>query len=252
MKIIAVISLKGGVGRTTVAAGLARVIAERARAVAVDLDPQNALGLHLGMAVGEPRGIVDPSFDGRGLIELLRGQQPEVPYVPFGRCDVRVRVELEAALATTPTWLGARLTALCPPGTEYVVLDTPAGHGPWLDQALAHAHLILTVTTADAASYALLADSEGLLEAVAQERAPTPPTAAFLINRLDPRRELGRDLRGALANALGDRLLPTALLEDEAVREAVAERQTAVQFAPHSQYSVGLREVAAWALKALR
>ena len=47
MKVITVVSAKGGVGKTTLAANLASVIAARGRRVlALDLDPQNALRLH--------------------------------------------------------------------------------------------------------------------------------------------------------------------------------------------------------------
>ena len=46
MKVITVVSAKGGVGKTTLAANLASVLAARGRRViALDLDPQNALRL---------------------------------------------------------------------------------------------------------------------------------------------------------------------------------------------------------------
>jgi chromosome partitioning protein len=59
MTVIAVISPKGGVGKTTVAVNLASTLAAGGRAVRlVDLDPQNALRLHLGADPADPGGLV--------------------------------------------------------------------------------------------------------------------------------------------------------------------------------------------------
>lgn len=246
MKVLALCSMNGGVGRTTIAAGLARVASERLRTFAVDADPQNALGLHLGMPVGEGRGLVDTGFSAGSLLELLRSHPPEAPFIPFGRAPRAALAELDLALRADPRWLARRLEALCPSGTDLVVLDTPAGRGAWTEQALLLADAALFVLGADAASYATLPDAEGLAEDLALQRGPRLRGVGFVVNRLDPRRALSRDLRAAFGQALGERLLPTALYEDEAVREALAARQSAPLYAPHGQFTAGLRELFAW------
>ena len=59
MKVITVVSAKGGVGKTTLAANLASVLAARGRRViALDLDPQNALRLHFGIPLDSIDGHV--------------------------------------------------------------------------------------------------------------------------------------------------------------------------------------------------
>jgi cellulose synthase operon protein YhjQ len=251
LKRVALISLNGGVGRTTIAAALARVTAERVRSVAIDFDPQNTLGLHLGVPVGEPRGLSDPKFGGPDLVELLRALQPDVPFVPFGRATRAQVSELTRTVQNDPRWLSARLEGLLPSGSELLVIDTPAGRNPWSDQVADLADAVLVVLGADALSYANLADTENLLEELSATRAGSQRAVGFLINRLDPRRPLSRDVRAAFGQALGDRLLSVALYEDESVREAVAERQTAVRYAPHSQFVAGLHEVSAWLIEAL-
>ncbi|MEI7537803.1 MAG: AAA family ATPase, partial [Comamonadaceae bacterium] len=50
MQVIAFISGKGGVGKTTLAANVAIALAQEGkRVLLIDLDVQNALRLHLGM-----------------------------------------------------------------------------------------------------------------------------------------------------------------------------------------------------------
>lgn len=56
MTLLAFASPKGGVGKTTVAAHVAALLAQRGhKVIAIDLDPQNALRLHLGVSLREER-----------------------------------------------------------------------------------------------------------------------------------------------------------------------------------------------------
>jgi cellulose biosynthesis protein BcsQ len=59
MKIVVIASAKGGVGKTTLAANLAAVLAasRRHRVCVVDLDPQNALKLHFGVPLEMSDGL---------------------------------------------------------------------------------------------------------------------------------------------------------------------------------------------------
>jgi CO dehydrogenase nickel-insertion accessory protein CooC1 len=65
MKVITVVSAKGGVGKTTLAANLASVLAARGRRViALDLDPQNALRLHFGIPLDSIDGLARATLAG--------------------------------------------------------------------------------------------------------------------------------------------------------------------------------------------
>ena len=65
MKVIAVVSAKGGVGKTTLAANLASVLATSGRRViALDLDPQNALRLHFGVPLDSIDGLSRATLSG--------------------------------------------------------------------------------------------------------------------------------------------------------------------------------------------
>lgn len=60
MPLICCVSPKGGVGKTMIAANLAASLAKKRHyhVVAVDLDPQNMLRLHLGGDVADEQGFV--------------------------------------------------------------------------------------------------------------------------------------------------------------------------------------------------
>ena len=59
MPLICIASPKGGVGKTSVAAGLSDALRRAGRTVvAIDCDPQNALRLHLGLPITEVEGYL--------------------------------------------------------------------------------------------------------------------------------------------------------------------------------------------------
>jgi len=250
MNHIAIISAKGGTGRTTLAANLGRLLSERARVVVVDVDPQNSLGLLFGMAVGEPNGISSPEFRHQGLIAMLRAQRADLPYVPFGRQSGSALAAIESQARLDPTWLDKRIRELSPSGFDYAVIDTPAQRGVWQHQAIALANVIIVVLEACALSYATLPDLDEALEEAAKR--PGFKGILFLLNRVDARRSLSRDIRAALSQAVGDRFLDVALVDDEHVRESAAARTTCVQMAPHSQFATAMRGVASRVLEMTR
>ncbi len=70
------ISGKGGVGKTTLAAGLARVLARRgARVLAVDADPATSLALALGVPA-DVQARIRPITEMKDLIEERTGAKP--------------------------------------------------------------------------------------------------------------------------------------------------------------------------------
>lgn len=249
MKVIALVAPRGGTGRSTLVANLGRVLAEKARTLLLDLDPQNSLGLLLGMELLEQRGLATPGFTRARAAELLGELKPEVPYVPFGRPPLRVRFDLSASLLADPEWLGRRLEDLCPQETDYVLIDVAAGHNIWQQQALGIADIALVVLSADPVCYALIPEFEQVLGETPR-KGPAKRHDLYVLNRVDARRALSRDVRDATFHALGDAIFSTGLVDDEAVREAAAHRQTVAHYAPHSQFLADLRLLAAWLIEA--
>lgn len=239
MNHIAIISAKGGTGRTTVAANLARLLAERARVLQIDTDPQNALGLLSGMAVGEPNGLATVGFEHSALVAMLRAQRADLPFIPFGRVPASALAQLESQVRLDPTWLDKRLRDLSPSGFDHAVFDTPSPRSVWCHQALSLANVVVVTLEACALSYATLPELDELLEETA--RRPGFKGVVYVLNRVDGRRSLSRDVRSAMTQAIGERFLDVALVDDEHVRESAGARTTCVQMAPHSQFATAMR-----------
>lgn len=246
---LVITSAKGGTGKTTIAANLGRLLAERLRVVMVDLDPQDALGLLFGMPVGEPLGLATPELGHQGLVTMLRAQKADLPYIPFGRPGTAAVAQLESQARLDPTWLDKRLRELCPGGYDVAVFDTPSARSPLTAQALSMATAAVVVLEPCALSYATLPEVETHIE---ESVRPTYRGTTYIVNRLDGRRPLSRDVRSALAQSVGDQLSDIAFLDDEHVREATASRTTCVTLSPHAQFTSATRQLANRLLEVLR
>jgi cellulose synthase operon protein YhjQ len=238
---IVVASPKGGVGRTTLVAQLAaRITASGKRCLALDLDPQNSLGLHLGgspaawLSASQPSpaslaqsvGIVNPELTGHALAEYLRTRRAHVAHVPFGAHDIAQRRRAERELTGDPRKLRARIGTLLPPRCELVLIDTPAGTNAWAESALALADLVLVPLLAEPACLASVPAYESYLRATAL-LAP-PQRIHYVVNRWNPTQQLACDVFNVLSDSLPERVFSRSIFDDEQLREALARGE------PHS------------------
>ena len=75
--------------------------------------------------------------------------------------------------------------------------------------------------------------------------------SAYVVNQVDRRRTLNRDVVDLLQNYLGDRLLPIGIHADSAVGEALAFQQPVLVYDPHGQASHDFDRLASWVIEAL-
>ncbi|MGI4982357.1 MAG: cellulose biosynthesis protein BcsQ [Janthinobacterium lividum] len=251
MKIVAVVSAKGGVGKTTLAASLASALAMSGRrVVAVDLDPQNALRLHFGMAPDRIGGIARATLSGEPWRTALYAGVGEVGVLPYGGLNEGDRRLFEQELDAHPHWLRDNLATLGLGANDIVVVDTPPGPSVYLRQALSTAQFALAVLLADAASYATIPMMENLLGAYCADRADFVGVS-YVINQVDSSRLLGRDVVNVLRATLGARLFPGVVHLDQAVSEALAYDTTALHYDAVSQATQDFKACAQWVATAL-
>lgn len=246
MVILSVVSAKGGVGKTTLAAGLSLALSRTRKVLAVDLDPQNALRLHLGANAADMDGLARASLQGRPWQSSLFQSNGGGPLVlPHGNLNESDRDALEVHMSSHPEWLGAGLRGLPPGLADVVVLDTPPGPSLYQQQALRAANLVLVVVQADPASYATLPAMETILDRYCTGRDGFFG-AHYLLNNVNSGSTLSRDVVRAVRSSLGERVVPIVVHQDEAVREALAFDQSVLQYAPHGEATRDILQVSQW------
>ncbi|SAL52512.1 cobyrinic acid a,c-diamide synthase [Caballeronia sordidicola] len=251
MKVVTVVSAKGGVGKTTLAANLASVLAARGRRViALDLDPQNALRLHFGIPLDSIDGISRATLAADAWQTVMFDGVDGVTVLPYGAVLEDDRRRFEAYVDREPQWLAQSLDTLKLDTNDIVIVDTPPGSSVYTRTALTAANFALNVVLADAASYAAIPQMERMIEAYATPRANFAGTG-YVVNQVDQTRQLTKDVLKVLRNMLGGKMFPGVIHLDEGVSESLACDTTLIHYDPLSQATADLRACGEWLLNSV-
>lgn len=254
MPLICLASPNGGVGRTTLAANIAALLARSlgGPVVALDLDPQNTLGLYFGLKLQDVFGFLATLHyisDGRAAWRAaLRATTMGVSYLPHGLVGLDGAIAISRALGANPAILtGPIREMLSIPGVT-VVADLPSGPSPALAAILPVTDLLVVPFLSDAVSMSQLPQVESgrFTGGFAQDGgAGLPPDkVAFVLNQLDVRTRLGRATADTVVLHLGTRLLGV-VHRDEHIPEAVAAQRLVIDVTPEARASQEIAAVAA-------
>ncbi|RZQ59867.1 ParA family protein [Amycolatopsis suaedae] len=227
MHTVAVLSLKGGVGKTTVALGIASAALRRgARTLVADLDPQ-----------GNATASLDPPLTDKTLADVLETPHRAVlaeaiaPSAWDDQLDVLVGSE-DLELLNEPGPEGRRLENLSRAldelhrepvrGSRYelAILDCPPSLGRLTRSALVAADSALLVT--EPTTYAV-SGAERALAAIEDIRARLNPglrAAGVLVNRLRARSHEHGHRVADLRESFGPLVMPTAIPDRLAIQQA--------------------------------
>jgi cellulose synthase operon protein YhjQ len=231
------------VGKTTVTANLACALARQGRTVVVlDMDPQNALGLHFGIAPTEFRGIARATLAQQSWKSVVFESRSGVYVLPYGVVNEDDRDRFEHLIETHPDWLAAQLRGLSLPADAVVLLDTPPGPSVYLKQALGEAHLALVVVLADAASYAALPLMQRLVQTYCTDQ-PQFSEALYLINQVNNSRQLSKDVANVIRASFGERVIGV-IHQDQSVGDALANDLSVLDYESGSQAANDFRACA--------
>ncbi|HOT80761.1 MAG TPA: ParA family protein [Microthrixaceae bacterium] len=228
MTTLAVVNQKGGVGKTTVALGLAAVAARRdLSVVVVDLDPQaNATS---GMGVWSPVHTVAHGLaadtDG-ALVDVVAatGWGPDLFDVPPRLAPSSPDLaQLEPQMAVDPIGAQDRLRrALIGVDADLVIIDCPPSLGLLTINGLFAADHAVIVTEPSAWAVDGVAQILRNISRIAERRNGTPTLSGVVVNRLARTRD-ARYWDEQLVETYGPDVIRPAIALKAAVAEASAQ-----------------------------
>jgi len=234
VQVVATLSLKGGVGKTTVALGLAGAALQHGlRALVVDLDPQanSTIALDVGPTTATVADVLDdprrsvvqaalaPSGWGEGIDVLVgdehteRHNHPE----PTGKQLSRLRRALER-LAAADASDGADGVPHEP--YRLVIVDCPPSLGQLTRNALAAADRALLVTDPTMFAVSGVQRAFDAVQAERQRDNPDLQPLGVLINRVRPRNTEHEFRISELRELFGPLVLSSVLPDRSAVQQA--------------------------------
>ncbi len=228
--VLAVFSLAGGVGKTSLVATLGRALSSQGEKVLLaDTTSHGLLPYYFGATELKPgvvRTFSPPSGSTDAPIHLVSYD-----------VDQRVDRAAQDALADEITSSAA--------GVQRMLVDFNATSG-WLMRRLTRlAETVLVPVAPDMNSVISLQTVERYFEgAVDADGRPLKPF--YVLNQFDASLPLHLDVREVLRRQLGDRLLPYVVRRSPAVSEALAEGMTVVDYQPEGSISEDYLNIAKW------
>jgi cellulose synthase operon protein YhjQ len=230
-RLLAVFSLAGGVGKTTLVATLGRALASQGENVVLtDTTSHGLLPIYFGVrevrpgvvatfspppeSTAQPIAMVNCDLTGKGDFEPQREMLAE-EILRNGQNNHRLLLDLSSA----SSWLVRRMADLHP--------------------------TVLIPMVPDMNSVLSLLAVERLFRNIANSDG-RPLLPFYILNQFDTTLPLHLDVREVLRRQLGDRLLRTVIRRSPAVSEALAQGMTVLDYAPSAPVSQDYREVAAW------
>ena len=229
--VLAVFSLAGGVGKTSLVATLGRALSARGeRVLLVDTAAFGLLPFFFGardQRMGVLRTFSPPAALGDAPVQMITldpeslGQENRGPGALAGEI---------AKYAS---------------GISRVIVDLATASGTLTRELLRMHPLVLVPVVPDMNSVVSVSSIDGFFERAAGTRGASA-MPFYVLNQFDPSLPLHLDVREILIEQLEDRLLNFALRRTPAVSEALAEGMTIIDYAPSSTVAEDFSSLAGW------
>lgn len=229
--VLAVFSLAGGVGKTSLVATLGRALASAGEKVLLtDTTSHGLLPFYFGASELKP-GVV------RTFAPPVGSADASIHLLSFDLLDKGGDLESQE-------WLAEEL-ARNGQGMQRVLVDLPPSV-PWVIRRIAKMNsLVLVPMKPDMSSVISLHVVERFFADIT-DAAGKQVHPRYLLNGFDSSQPLHLDVREVLRQQLGDRLLPFVIRRSPAVSEALAEGMTVMDYAPETAVAGDVQNLASW------
>lgn len=231
--VIAVFSLAGGIGKTSMVATLGRALSARGeRVLLVDTAAYGLMPFYFGAHDHRPgvlRTFSPPGTVGDSPIQLL-ALDPE-------------NITAESA-ASDPllTEIGKYSR-----GVSRVIIDLATASGATSRRVMKMSPTVLVPIVPDMNSVVSVRSIDSFFQHNQNGNSHGKPSLPFyVLNRFDPSIPLHLDIHEMLGQQLGDRLLPFVLHRSSTVSEALAEGMTVMDYAPEAPVADDFGSLAGW------
>lgn len=249
--IIAVANQKGGAGKTTTAAAVAaRLAAQGASVLSIDMDPQCSLS----DSYAAERGA-------NTIAGVLRGDIPLEAAIQ--------RIEQGELVASSPELAAADFLASLPQGREFrlrdslreasgrydhIIIDTPPALGILTINALAAAGGAVIATQADSFGLRGIGQLFETIKAVRSRANPSLRLLGIAVTRYNPRTIVAREAARMLdevAAGMGTRVFAAKIRECSAIKEAQMFQKSIFAHAPRSNAAADYNALTAEIIKTI-
>jgi cellulose synthase operon protein YhjQ len=228
---MAVFSLAGGVGKTSLVATLGRALSARGeRVLLVDTAAFGLLPFFFGATDQRPgllRTFSPPGVSSDAPIQMVT-IDPEGP----------------SSDASNPESLSSEISKYSR-GVSRVIVDLATASGATTRRIMRMSPLVLVPVIPDMNSVVSVSSIDVFFEHNSNPSGQ-PALPFYVLNQFDASLPLHLDVREVLREQLGERLLPFALRRTPAMSEALAEGMTVMDYAPSSTLADDFSTLAGW------
>lgn len=229
--VVAVFSLAGGVGKTSLAATLGRALSSRGeRVLLVDTAPYGLMPFFFGAHDQRPgvlRTFSPPGTSGDAPIQM-----------------VTIDPDTLGPETAAQEVLSSEIMKYSR-GVSRVVVDLATASGATTRRVLRMSPLVLVPMLPDMNSVVSVSSIDSFFQHNVNPNAKQL-MPFYILNQFDSSQPLHLDIREILREQLGDRLLTIALRRTPAVSEALAEGMTVMDYAPNSTVAEDFANLAGW------
>lgn len=235
MAVILVEGIRGGVGATSIVAGLAWALQLHGEKVLVlDCSSDNLLRILFGLPVSQHTGWALSFIEQRPWHEQLVSYTPQLDVLPFASLAPEHLLALRSYLTVEQDFLKKSIgTLIHEKAYNWVLIDASANDHLLLQQSTNASTARLCITNCDANSLVRL------------QQRKADGSEFLLVNKFNPASQLQCDLKKLWQNTLQS-LIPVFIHLDEAVSEAFAFKQPVGRYAPSNMSAQDMTSLACW------